>query len=113
MDNLTIIKDFVNKHRGELVLDTFDVVMLEGFEDVPDEDYYWIVTGEKGTYWTSCVSVLYPLKNVLPEEQYNRMLEIYNLNASRWKELAEVSRKQEQINHQVSNWELKWYGGKA
>ena len=69
-DNLKFITEFVASHRDELVLDCFDVVMLKDFAD-GDDDYYYVVIGERGTYWTSCVGPLYPLKNVLPEDEYN------------------------------------------
>ncbi len=105
-DNLKYFTEFVEKHKGELVLEGFDVVMLEGFEDIPDDDYYYVVTGKQGTFWLSCVADLYPLKDVLPEAQYNRMLETYKLNVEWWKSLAE----RQVTDNKMSAWENKWFG---
>ena len=104
-DNLKFITEFVASHRDELVLDCFDVVMLKDFAD-GDDDYYYVVIGERGTYWTSCVGPLYPLKNVLPEDEYNRLEEVYKLNVDMW-----LSKdKKTKTDAQRSEWEKKWFG---
>lgn len=104
-DNLKIITEFVATHRDELVLDMFNVVMLKDFADDGD-DYYYVVLGSRGTYWTSCVGKLYPLKNVLPDDEYNRLLEVYKLNVEMWLE----NNKKAKISQQISMWEKKWFG---
>jgi len=109
-DNLKFFTEFVERHRGELVLDCFDVVMLEDFKDVPDDDYYYVVSGKKGTYWTSCVGDLYPLKDVLPEDQYSRMLYIFNLNIDWWKSISIEANKKAKLDSQMAEWEKKWFG---
>jgi hypothetical protein len=64
---------------GTLVLSIFDVVRLENVVDGED-DYYWIYTGLKQKYWSSCVGGFIPLKGVLPDKDYDSLVHIFNLN---------------------------------
>ena len=78
--------EFVKGHDNELVLDYFDVVRLIGFAE-DDEDYYYIVKNvKKGEMWVSCVGWLFPLKNVLPDEHYDRLESTFKLNEDLWEE---------------------------
>jgi hypothetical protein len=90
-DNKKFFKRFVSKHKGELVLDCFDVVRLDGFAE-DDIDYYYICTGRRGEEWISCVGALYPLKGILPEKQYERLLKVFNLNVKFWLDTAKKTK---------------------
>lgn len=79
-DNKKKFLVFTNDHDGELVLDFFRVVQLIGFAE-DDEDYYYIVKVVGGVeHWISCVMDLIPLKGVLPEETYNGLFRVFELN---------------------------------
>lgn len=45
-------------------------------------DYYYVVDYGKngGVVWISCVGRLFKLKNRLPEDEYNSLVRIWNLN---------------------------------
>jgi len=80
MNNKKIILKQIKKHNGELVLDLFEVVKLEGFYE-DEEDYYYIyrnLIGEK--IYSSCVGSFIPLKSQLNRKYYNELLRIFNLN---------------------------------
>jgi hypothetical protein len=82
-DNKSMFLEFVKEHDGELVIDFFRVEQLVGFAE-DDEDYYYIVKGIEGIeQWVSCVMDLIPLKGVLPEDSYNRLLKVFELNQER------------------------------
>lgn len=75
------ILEFVEKHKGELLLDSCEVVRLVGFEDVEDDDYYYVVHSlRSGKFLTSCVGALYPLKGVLPDKEYEELVRVFDLN---------------------------------
>lgn len=72
---------------GTLVLYMFEVVLLKGVE-ADLHDYYYVYQPAKGMgttkdgreYWASCVCRYYPLKGVLPEKEYNRLVWLWNNN---------------------------------
>jgi hypothetical protein len=68
------------KHTGELMLDYFEVVRFEGIDEDDDDFYYRVVSTTKGEYKTSCVGKLFPLKGFLPEEDYNSLEAVFNMN---------------------------------
>ena len=75
------ILEFVEKHKGELVLDLHEVVKLVGFEDIENDDYYYVCLSLiKGKYLESCVGNLYPLKGVLPDNEYDELIRVFDLN---------------------------------
>ena len=83
-DNWTKLTAFVDKHKGELMLDYFEVVRLDGLVDIPDDDYCYVVLSEKGKHYISCVGHLFPLKGQLSDESYNEIERVFNLNIDRW-----------------------------
>jgi hypothetical protein len=84
-ETLKYIKKFVKKHKGELVIDGFSIVMLEGYRDIPEDDYYWeLFKIRTGRYLSSCVGGLIPLKGVLSDEDYNEIKRAFDLNKKFW-----------------------------
>jgi hypothetical protein len=71
---------FVETHKGELMLDYFDVVRLIGFDEDDDDCYYKVQAVKRGVYSTSCIGWLIPLKGVLPKEDYSDLERVFNLN---------------------------------
>ena len=74
----------VKKHLGELVLDLFKVVRLEGFYNGED-DYYYIYRDidrefHKGQYYASCLGGFVPLKGKISRAQYRELVRVFNLN---------------------------------
>ena len=74
----------VKKHLGELVLDLFKVVRLEGFYDGAD-DYYYIYRDidrgmNKGRYYSTCCCSFVPLKGKIKKAEYKNLVRVFNLN---------------------------------
>ena len=74
----------VEEHLGELVLDSFEVVRLEGFADGED-DYYYIYRSidrgvNKGRYYSSCCMSFVPLKGKIKKAEYKNLVRVFNLN---------------------------------
>ena len=80
----TKLTAFTDKHKGELMLNYFEVVRLDGLADIPDDDYCYVVSGEKGKHYISCVGRIFPLKGQLSDESYNEIERVFNLNIDRW-----------------------------
>ena len=73
--------NFIKQHTGELMLDCFEVVRFEGVIDEDEYDnYYRVFSTTKGICRTSCVGKLIPLKGVLPEQDYNHLESVFNIN---------------------------------
>jgi hypothetical protein len=72
--------DFIKRHSGELMLNYFEVVRFEGVIDEDEYDLYYRVLSTRGVYRVSCVGKLIPLKGVLPEEDYNHLESVFNVN---------------------------------
>lgn len=76
-------------HRGELVIDNYNIVRLEDVEDGGD-DYYWCYNKwvgwkgmdeqDEGKYQASCVGGHIRLKGFIPDEEYDRLVYVWNLN---------------------------------
>ena len=45
-----------------------------------EDDYYWVYDSRKGIYHSSCVGGWTPLKGFIKQEDYDRMVRIWNLN---------------------------------
>lgn len=79
-ENKKLLIAEVKKMKGQLVLDCFKVVRLDGWAE-DDDDYYWVLYDLKtGTYWSSFVGAIYPLKGVLPKKTYDYLTYIFKLN---------------------------------
>ena len=77
------IVGFVKRHKDELVLDGFEVVRLIGWEDVPDEDYYWKLRRPRmvqNILLSSCVGGLIPLKGSLTPNEYTYLDRFFKRN---------------------------------
>jgi len=77
----------VKKHLGEMVLDGFEAVRLEGFYD-GDDDYYYIFRTidrgiNKGRYYSSCCMSFVPLKGKIKKAEYKDLVRVFNLNISK------------------------------
>ena len=73
-------KKEVEKYKGQLVLDSFDVVMIEDFMSDNEDNYYGFRTWTNKHYWSSCVGSFTPLKRRLSKKEYSRLLYQFNLN---------------------------------
>lgn len=85
--NYQIIQKEFEKYGNTLVLDMFEVVLFVGIES-DDHDHYYVFQPCKGggygndgkVYWASAVGTFYPLKGVLPDKQYERLVWLWNNN---------------------------------
>jgi hypothetical protein len=73
------LKDEVEKYKNTLVLNYFEVVRLVDVVN-GDDDYYWVYDTSKGILHSSCVCGWYALKGVLPDNEYERLVKVWNLN---------------------------------
>jgi len=80
MDNYKRIIKEIRKHRGELVLDIFEVVRLEGFHEDEDDYYYVFKSLYRGRFYSSCVGEFVPLKGRLSKKEYKELERVWELN---------------------------------
>lgn len=71
----------VEPYRGTLVLDHFDVVRLVDVIDGED-DFYWVYDTRRGIVHSTCVGMWIPLKGIIPDDQYKRLVITWNYNNS-------------------------------
>lgn len=71
-------------HKGELVLEDFEVVRLMALE-ADEDDYYWVMKHPGGKIaWHSCVGGWIPLKGKISDEKYERLEHLWKLNEPFW-----------------------------
>jgi len=73
-------KKEVEKYKGQLVLNSFDVVMIEDFMVDDEDNWYGFRTWHNKHFWESCVCGFIPLKDRLSKREYNKLLYQFNLN---------------------------------
>jgi len=84
MATLNELKEELEPYRGTLVIGDFDSVVL--LKDVieGDDDYYWVYVGRIGReikeYHATCVGGWVPLKGFIPDEKYQRLVCVWNMN---------------------------------
>ena len=79
MTRLEQLRSELEPYKDTLVLDLFKVVRLvDVVED--EDDYYWVFDSENGIYHSSCVGMWSPLKGILNNNEYKRLVDIWNLN---------------------------------
>jgi len=81
MNNKKIILKQIEKHKGELVLDMFKVVMLVGFSEDEEDYYYEYLEANGEVIKSSCVGDFIPLKDSLPKKQYQYLCDVFYINA--------------------------------
>jgi hypothetical protein len=79
MTTLEDLKKELEPYCNTLVLDYFEVVRLVDVIDGED-DYYWVYDTKKGIVHSSCVGGWIPLKGKIEDENYDRLVRVWNLN---------------------------------
>ncbi len=79
MATLEELQQELEPYKNTLVLSYFKVVRLVDVID-GDYDYYWVYDTEKGIVHHSCVGGWTPLKGHIPNEDYKRLVSVWNLN---------------------------------
>lgn len=78
------LKAELRPYENTLVLDHFEVVNLIDVEDHPNDDFYWVYFSlYRGKYLSSCVGGWVPLKGHIPDDDYERLKYVWNLNFKR------------------------------
>jgi len=79
-ENLQIIKEEFNQHKGEIVLT--ESHKLERFIGIgtDDQDYYWITYNGRETTWNTCVGGLIYLKGKIDDKDYENLVRQFKLN---------------------------------
>lgn len=79
--NVPSIQKYVDKLRGEVLLDDFTVVKLIGWTDQFEEDYYYIVLLKHNKIeLRSCVGGFTRLKGKLSYYEYQSLEEVWKMN---------------------------------
>jgi len=74
------LKKELKPYKNTLVIGHFnEVVRLVGVNE-DEDDYYWIYDSKEGKSYESCVGGWVALKGVIPDEDYERLLRVWNLN---------------------------------
>lgn len=80
IERIKSLNSEIELHKNELVIDNNKVVVLMGVADGV-EDFYWIYKDwDDKEYLASCVGRHIRLKGYIPEEEYNRLVYVWNLN---------------------------------
>lgn len=74
--------DFIEKHRGEIMLDMFDIVRLEEIVDGEDDFYYVYRKVYKGVHYSSYVGSPILLKGQISDKEYKFLEEIFFRNCN-------------------------------
>jgi hypothetical protein len=79
--NVPSIQKYVDILRGEILLDTFEVVKMIGWTDQYEDDLYYIVLLKHNRIeLRSCVGGFTRLKNRLSYYQYQMLEELWRIN---------------------------------
>jgi hypothetical protein len=80
MATLLELQKELEPYKNTLVIgDFYNVVRLVGVIDGED-DYYWVYDTIKGIVHASCVGGWVALKGFIPEKEYQRLVNVWNLN---------------------------------
>jgi len=86
IDKIKYFNNEITLHKNELVIDSYKIVRLV---DVDEDayDYYWVYDEWIGMmnsklYEASCVGKHTLLKGFLPDNEYNELVRVWNLNQS-------------------------------
>lgn len=89
LNSIKMRNQLIIDRKHQLVIDNFKIVRLDDVEDGGD-DYYWVYNRwvgmkgmdeqQTGKYQASCVGEFTPLKGIIPDDDYYRMVHIWNLN---------------------------------
>lgn len=85
-NNSKEFNSLIEKHKGELVLDGFDVVkLIDVTDELDDDDFYWVfIVPNEGVLFSTCVGGWTPLKNKLTSKEYANLEQVWNLNVESW-----------------------------
>jgi len=86
IDKVISLNTEIELHKNELVIDMSKIVRLVDVVD-GEEDYYWVYDEWIGMmncklYESSCVGQHVLLKGYLPDDKYNELVRVWNLNQS-------------------------------
>lgn len=80
MVTLEELKRELKPFKDTLVIDNLDRVVRLVDVIFDEDDYYWVFDRKNRLYHSSCVLEWIPLKGYIPEEKYDRLVRIWNLN---------------------------------
>jgi hypothetical protein len=84
-DHWNSMKEDFAKHENELVLYFNEVVRFVGIENVPDDDFFYeFETFGGGKVSPSCLIGYSLLKGNIPDDDYDRMQSIWDINRPFW-----------------------------
>ena len=74
--------DFIQEHRGELVLDFWEVVRLEEIVDGEDDLYYVYRPLRKEIHYSTCVGAPILLKGQISDKEYEHLEGMFLMNCN-------------------------------
>lgn len=80
--NLLELKKELEPYKNTLVLCDLDGVyrLDDVIFDSIEEDFYWVMDSKLGIFHLSCVLGWIPLKGYIKQNEYDRLVNIWNLN---------------------------------
>jgi len=79
-EQLLELKEEIAPYKNTLVIDGYDVVLLEDVIDGHIDFYYVFHHSKNGRYESSVVGGFIPLKGRINENDYNSLARIWNIN---------------------------------
>lgn len=103
--NWISFKEDLKTHRFEFVLTEFKVVKLIDVWDGED-DYYWIYQNWGGSIsFSTCCGSWTPLKGVLPDDEYDRIVKSWSLNYMWFDLTIEVNKRLNYLQKYIDNFD--------
>lgn len=80
MATLNELEEDLKGFKNTLVIADFDIIarLVDVVEE--DDDFYWVYDTMNGVIKQSCVFKWIPLKGILRQDDYLRMVHVWNLN---------------------------------
>lgn len=81
MTEIEKLKAELEPFKGTLVIYGFVISRLVDvvFDD-DEQDFFWTLDSQDGIYFSSILMGWIPLKGILPENKYTRLVELWNMN---------------------------------
>lgn len=81
MATLLDLKKELEQYKNTLVIDVSNYKVVRLVDVIDGEfDYYWVFDSKEKFYNVSCVVGWIPLKGIIDDNNYNRLIHIWNLS---------------------------------
>ncbi|MFW6225887.1 MAG: hypothetical protein ACOC3V_02910 [bacterium] len=80
METIEVLKLELKPYKDTLVIDPLNRVIKLHDVIFDEDDYYWVFECKGELYYISCTLEWIPLKGHIPNEKYERLVNVWNLN---------------------------------